>query len=174
MRSHRSAEEIVDGFMAGPDAWTPQTVLGLVCTFIDDQGIADQLEAHLRSVSSLGAFDGDVETVVFDFGKPFRVEWEWIGEGMSEEYDESNPDDVPLLRCSLIDKNDEQVMSYCTLADARKATHENLEELSMRLMDQVYPNGESQESTDPIEINRVRTIMERWTWETRLGGENGS
>lgn len=28
----------------------------------------------------------------------FRVDWEWIGEGVSGDYDPSDPDDEPLLR----------------------------------------------------------------------------
>jgi hypothetical protein len=30
----------------------------------------------------------------------FRVDWEWIGEGVSGEYDPDDPNDVPLLRFS--------------------------------------------------------------------------
>lgn len=41
--------------------------------------------------------------------------WEWIGEGWSGDYDETDPDDMPLLRFSVY-RDGEQVddASYCT------------------------------------------------------------
>jgi hypothetical protein len=35
---------------------------------------------------------------------PFRVTWEWIGEGRSGDYDEKDPADVPMLRFSVFHK----------------------------------------------------------------------
>jgi len=46
-----------------------------------------------------------------------RAEWEYIGEGMSGDYDPDDPNDVELLRFSIVDVNtDEQLedSSYCT------------------------------------------------------------
>jgi hypothetical protein len=50
---------------------------------------------------------------------PFKVEWEYIGEGLSGDYDEEDEDDEPLLRFSCYEKvgeNWEPIddSSYCT------------------------------------------------------------
>ena len=50
----------------------------------------------------------------------FRVVWEWIGEGYEGDYNESDPDDVPLLRFSCDKKEDGE---WEGLSDASYCTH---------------------------------------------------
>lgn len=52
-------------------------------------------------------------------GWQVKVELEWIGEGLDGDYNEENPDDIPLLRFSVYKKINDQWeaiddASYCT------------------------------------------------------------
>lgn len=47
--------------------------------------------------------------------KSYEVQWDFIGEGYSGDYDEKDPDDKPLWRLDLFDiQAEEQVVSWCT------------------------------------------------------------
>ena len=53
------------------------------------------------------------------FSGDVKVEVEWIGEGIQGDYDEDDPDDMPLLRFTVYERNAndwEQISdaSYCT------------------------------------------------------------
>ena len=47
----------------------------------------------------------------------WKLEWEFIGEGYCDDFDASDPEDVPLLRATLYYEEDQvDDGSYCTLA----------------------------------------------------------
>lgn len=62
----------------------------------------------------------DTGTIKFEFDE-YAVEFTYIGEGLCEEYNEDDPDDIPLIRFYVLEKNkdgeweDMEDGSYCTL-----------------------------------------------------------
>lgn len=70
--------------------------------------------------------------VEFEYGK-WKLVWEFIGEGLSGDYDPKDPKDVKLLRATLsYDGRDLHDSSYCTMAP--HGTKENkLRKLSKKL-----------------------------------------
>lgn len=90
----------------------------------------------------------DFSTLTFDVG-PYKIEWDYIGEGNSGYYDPTDPTDEPLLRATVF-VNGEDVGSYCTLATV--AT--DAEELKVA----------SQELALAMGDDFSDHIMQRWTW----------
>ena len=92
----------------------------------------------------------------------WRLEWEDIGEGMDGDYDPNDPADIPLLRTYLYRLDEEfeyhEILSYCTLAPVDTPICE-LTRMSKLLLDSIHD----------IQVYRVRTPYEKWTWLTRYG-----
>lgn len=103
------------------------------------------------------------------------VEWEFIGEGLSGDYDEMDPKDVPLLRANLLYYHPTNTVpegeepwtfedgSYCTLADTR-TPRELLDESSRILLARVRSHGNVQIDDEWGGCHFNRRLMEVWTW----------
>jgi hypothetical protein len=107
------------------------------------------------------------EDYIYEEG-PWRIEWEFIGEGMSGEYDPMDNEDVALLRANLLyrDKYCEDG-SYCTVASTT-TPHKLLEDSSRALVWALNQEGQISGCVDygkaidyPIVNKR---IMQEWTW----------
>jgi hypothetical protein len=97
------------------------------------------------------------------------VEWEWIGEGRSGDFDEADPDDEPLLRANLMamgpdgEWHQDQDSSYCTYANV-DTPQRLLDDASRMLIETVRKHGGIQfdhGTSDPHVIDRK--VMEFWT-----------
>jgi len=90
-------------------------------------------------------------------GGDVRVEFVWIGEGWSGEYDETNPDDEPLVRIDVLESNPGEVTEYvddgsvCTRIVADE--NSNYERSATEVMDKVFPVLDAGE--------RIKKIMEK-------------
>lgn len=84
------------------------------------------------------------------------VEMEHIGEGLHGDYNPDDPDDVPLLRFTVL-KDGEQVddASYCTRVDAN-TDEENIVYILERIFEAVYDRVKSGES--------VKKLCEELSW----------
>lgn len=101
---------------------------------------------HFRCLEVLGRDD-------------LSVEWEYIGEGWSGDYQDDDPEDRPLLRANLSYKG--QVLddgSYCTAATTITPRKE-LRQAAKELMAHVKV---SDSYRDTYCFNR--RVMEQWTW----------
>lgn len=90
-----------------------------------------------------------------------KVEWEWIGEGMSGDYDPADQRDTPFLRFTVshrapaADWESVDDASYCTLV-TRDTPATTLESLLVWLMDEFY---------EPVsEGHSVKKLGERMSW----------
>lgn len=94
------------------------------------------------------------------FAGPWTVQWKWEGEGVSGDYDKEDPDDFPLLRAMVLRSDDEGFSaSFCTLADARKATAVILGAFSEQLLS---------EAVDFEKDSFSRKKMGVWTNSTEI------
>jgi hypothetical protein len=94
------------------------------------------------------------------FAGPWTVQWKWEGEGVSGDYDKGDPDDFPLLRATVLRSDDDAFSaSFCTLADARKATAVILGAFSEQLLS---------EAVDFEKDSFSRKKMGVWTNSTEI------
>jgi len=91
-----------------------------------------------------------------------RIEWENIGEGYNGDYDDTNPDDVNLLRFYVSQRDtancefeDIDSASYCTLFPANTTDAQQMQALEF-MMDKIYPVWISGDS--------IKRITERLSW----------
>lgn len=88
------------------------------------------------------------------------LEWEWIGEGDSSDYNPGDPNDTPRLRATLFhESSDEPVEngSYCTWANT-DATFVELTLLSKILFARLVVDDVPERA------------MQEWTWQTKPEG----
>lgn len=78
--------------------------------------------------------------------------WEYIGEGLSGDYDPDDRGDMPLLRATL--EMGDMELSYCTLAH-KDAAIDRLQKISDDLLDCIDRRPQA-----------ARREMEMWTWRT--------
>lgn len=128
----------------------------------------DDLNRRLENLEAGRDEDDDGgDARMFEFGA-FAVEWEWIGEGRSGDYDEDDPSDAKMLRATLhVRDEDEPSMwevldegSYCTLAQVGTP----LAVLKKMSLDLVNENG-GPDAPKPRESFSKRRTQE-WTWRT--------
>lgn len=103
------------------------------------------------------------------------VEWEFIGEGLSGDYDEMDPKDVPLLRATLLyyhptsaEPEGEEPWTFyggsrSTLADVN-TPRERLDVASKLLIDRVRSHGNVQIGEGWGDAQFNRRLMDAWTW----------
>lgn len=93
-----------------------------------------------------------------DYGR-WRLTWEYIGEGKCDNYNEDDPDDMPLLRATLYYEEDEvEDGSYCTFAPV-DTDQDILNKMSSSLFGNLGLDFSNYEK-----INRK--VMQRWTHDT--------
>ena len=84
------------------------------------------------------------------------VELEHIGEGFNGDYDETDPDDKPLLRFTvLLDDSQIDDASYCT-ALSDDISDEDKKKVASYILDMVYD--------DTIRGYSIKKICERLSW----------
>ncbi|RJR07552.1 hypothetical protein C4588_06515 [Candidatus Parcubacteria bacterium] len=101
----------------------------------------------------------------------WMLEWDYIGEGFSGDYDPSDEEDIKLMRATLfVKKGDdyEEVdnCSFCTLVPVTTPV-KLLHALSQALFVAISTRLE-----EPYQDTLVSNLMMQWTWETDISPES--
>ena len=108
----------------------------------------------------------DAEFLDFEVPAPhdpnIALQWEYLGEGFSGDYQDDDPDDRPLLRATIYYKG-EQVddASFCTLATTVTPKQELITS-ALALLASISVTVDSYNNAPRLKCGGV---MEGWTWE---------
>lgn len=112
----------------------------------------------------------------------WMLEWEYIGEGDQEEYNEEDPDDTPYYRATLFYTPDLPVVptskyfsvergSYCTYTPTSTPVKviQMLSSLLFHALPEKLDLDESEEHYENEGVSLPSRVMERWLWTTDPG-----
>lgn len=90
-------------------------------------------------------------------GEEYNLEWSYSGEGSSGDYNHEDPEDKPLIRLCLMDKNNEPIdsCSYCTQIEI-DVTPEEVKLISQKVFYKIKNDGKT-----------PKKIMEEVSWFSR-------